>query len=88
MQEGAFYFILPVAREGSDWTDVVYLRYATLTTLGYGDITPKTELARALTTAEAVIGVLFTAVFMSRLVGLYARGVRFDGQHDDRSGGR
>ncbi len=49
-----------------------YFSYATLTTLGYAGITPRTDGAKALAASEAVAGLLFIAVFMSRLVGRYA----------------
>ncbi len=54
------------------WQTFVYYSYATLTTLGYGDIVPVTHWARSAATLEAVIGVLYTAIIMARLVGLYA----------------
>ena len=56
----------------SPWQSLVYYSYATLTTLGYGDILPITYWARSAATMEAVIGVLYTAIIMARLVGLYA----------------
>ena len=54
------------------WQTFVYYSYATLTTLGYGDILPATFWARSAATFEAVVGVLYTAVIVARLVGLYA----------------
>lgn len=54
------------------WQIFVYYSYATLTTLGYGDILPATFWARSAATLEAVVGVLYTAVIVARLVGLYA----------------
>lgn len=51
--------------------DGVYFSFATLTTVGYGDITPRTELARGLATIEAVTGQIYFAVFVARLIGLY-----------------
>lgn len=47
-----------------------YLSFITITTLGYGDITPQTPPAMALCQLEAVIGQFFTAVFVARLVGI------------------
>jgi hypothetical protein len=41
-----------------------------LTTLGFGDIAPATNLSRGLTWIEAVIGQLFIATTIARLVGL------------------
>ena len=55
----------------SPLSEVSYYSFVTLTTLGFGDITPVTEFARRLTTAEAVIGQLFLAIFIARLVGLH-----------------
>jgi len=54
------------------WQTLVYYSYATLTTLGYGDILPATFWARSAASFEAVVGVLYTAVIVARLVGLYA----------------
>ncbi len=54
------------------WQTIVYYSYATLSTLGYGDVLPATYWARSVATLEAVIGVLYMAVIVARLVGLYA----------------
>ena len=43
----------------------------TLTTLGYGDVAPQTDIARMLAAGEAVIGQLFIAVLIARLVGMH-----------------
>ncbi len=48
-----------------------YYSYVTLSTLGYGDITPLSRLARAWSTLEAVIGQFYMAVVLARIVGLY-----------------
>jgi hypothetical protein len=63
---------------------ILYYSFVTLTTLGYGDITPVSELAQMMAVAEAVIGQLYIAIFIARLVALYvasdrARGGRGDG---------
>ncbi len=55
------------------WQNFVYYNYATLTTLGYGDILPIAMWARSAASMEAVIGVLYITVIMARLVGLYAQ---------------
>lgn len=54
------------------WQHFVYYSYATLTTLGYGDVLPVTMWARSLASIEAIVGVLYLTVIMARLVGLYA----------------
>ncbi|HDJ29332.1 MAG: two pore domain potassium channel family protein [Deltaproteobacteria bacterium] len=47
-----------------------YLSFITITTLGYGDITPQTPPAMALCQVEAILGQFFTAVLVARLVGV------------------
>ncbi|MFV0523734.1 MAG: potassium channel family protein [Acidimicrobiales bacterium] len=51
------------------WQGLQYQSYVTLTTLGYGDVLPVSPWARSLTTLESVIGVLFLAIVIARLVG-------------------
>jgi hypothetical protein len=52
-------------------TAVLYFSFATLTTLGYGDIVPVSPVARTLATLEAITGQLYLAVLVARLVGLH-----------------
>lgn len=47
-----------------------YFSFVTLSTLGYGDITPQTEGAAALCQAEAILGQFFVLVLVARLVGI------------------
>lgn len=49
---------------------MLYFSFTTLTTLGYGDIAPASNVARLLTNIEAVIGQLYVAIFIARLVSL------------------
>ena len=51
-----------------------YFSFATLTTLGYGDILPRSPVARTLATLEAVIGQIYLTVLIARLVGLHIVG--------------
>jgi len=48
-----------------------YFSFATLTTVGYGDIVPRASLARTLSTLEAVMGQIYLTVLIARLVGLH-----------------
>jgi len=48
-----------------------YYSFVTQTTLGYGDITPVSNLARSLALLEAIVGQLFIAVMIARLVGIH-----------------
>ncbi len=49
----------------------LYYSFVTLTTLGYGDITPLTPPARAFSYVEAILGQIFVVVLIARLVGLH-----------------
>jgi Ion channel len=49
---------------------VVYFSFVTLSTLGYGDITPVHPFARSLVMMEAVTGQLFLAILVARLVAM------------------
>jgi voltage-gated potassium channel Kch len=49
---------------------LLYFSFSTLTTTGYGDITPLQPLARNLANLEAVIGQLYPATLLARLVSL------------------
>ena len=49
--------------------DMIYFSFVTLTTLGYGDITPAEPVARALAYTEAVVGQLYIAILIGTLVG-------------------
>ena len=51
--------------------DAIYFSFVTLTTLGYGDIAPISAPARALAIIEAIIGQIYLAVMIARLVGLH-----------------
>ncbi len=57
----------------------VYFSFVTLSTLGYGDIVPVSPVARGLAVGEAILGQLYLAVLVARLVGGYATPVKKDG---------
>jgi len=50
-----------------------YFSFITLSTVGYGDITPVSQAARWLAALEAMTGLLYVAVLIARLVSLYSR---------------
>jgi hypothetical protein len=49
-----------------------YFSYVTLSTVGYGDITPVSHVARMLAVTESMTGTLYVAVLIARLVALYS----------------
>ena len=51
-------------------SDLVYFSFITLTTVGYGDVVPIHPLARSLSNVEAIIGQLYPATVLARLVSL------------------
>ena len=48
-----------------------YFSFMTLTTVGYGDIVPRSATARTMAVIEAVMGQIYLAVLVARLVGLH-----------------
>src|SRR5262245_8203590 len=52
--------------------ELLYRSVVTLSTLGYGDVLPFTAQARMLAAIEAIIGQLYLAVLIARLVGIEA----------------
>lgn len=74
LQPGSFSHVAgPGASDAATLVDLLYFSFVTLTTLGYGDIGPLTARARSLAILEAITGVLFVAVLIARLVGMYRR---------------
>jgi mannose/fructose/N-acetylgalactosamine-specific phosphotransferase system component IID len=51
-------------------TVLYYYSFVTLTTLGFGDITPVSSLARILSTIESLMGLVILGVLVGRVVGL------------------
>lgn len=51
---------------------LVYFSVVTMATVGYGDILPVSETARALTVIEAVVGQFYVAVIVAVFVSLYS----------------
>jgi hypothetical protein len=47
-----------------------YFSFVTLTTVGYGDVTPVSRAARVLAIGEALVGQLYPAIILARLVTL------------------
>jgi hypothetical protein len=55
------------------WRKLIFFSFMTLTTIGYGDITPVTTQAQSLALIEGTTGVLYVAVLIARIVGMYSR---------------
>lgn len=53
------------------WSDFIYYSLVTLSTTGYGDVTPRSSFARSLSVLEATAGVFYVAILVAQLVGVY-----------------
>jgi voltage-gated potassium channel Kch len=51
--------------------DAIYHSFVTLTTLGYGDISPVSDQARALSILLSIVGPMYVAILIAMLVGKY-----------------
>ncbi len=69
--------LMPGAFSGltaADWHenlhDLAYFSFVTLTTLGYGDITPALPVVRFLVYMEAIVGQFYIAIVVASLIGV------------------
>ena len=54
-----------------DMAELIYFSFMALTTAGFGDITPALVQSRFLTVLEMVTGVMYVAILIARLTGVY-----------------
>ena len=65
---------------------MLYFSIITVTTAGYGDITPVTSVAQISAALEAALGTLYLAILIGRIVGQLAPGLRrSDAMPDNRT---
>ena len=57
------------AQDAGTRPDFLYFSFVTLTTLGYGDLTPLGDLARMLAVVEALVGQLYLVTVIALIVG-------------------
>ena len=69
---GAFSFNTNAGARSMNGFTGFYFSFITLSTVGYGDITPVSRIARWLAALEAMTGLLYVAVLIARLVALYS----------------
>ena len=55
----------------AEMTDLLYFSFVTLTTVGFGDITPQSILGKRLAIFEAAMGGIYLAVIVAMIVGRY-----------------
>jgi hypothetical protein len=68
LQPGSFQ--VPANEQGLHSQVLGYFSFVTLTTVGYGDVTAIHPVARSLVIAEALVGQLYPAILIARLVSL------------------
>lgn len=71
-------FIIPgsyIIKGDNEAMELVYYTLVTLTTVGYGDITPQLPIAKSLSMVIAVCGQFYIAVVVAIIVGKYASGM-------------
>jgi len=69
---GAFSFNTNAGTRSMNGFTGFYFSFITLSTVGYGDITPVSRIARWLAAMEAMTGLLYVTVLIARLVSLYS----------------
>jgi voltage-gated potassium channel len=69
---GAFSFNTSRGAQSMNGFTGFYFSFITLSTVGYGDITPVSRFARWLAAMEAMTGLLYVAVLIARLVSVYS----------------
>ena len=73
------------SRDVAPFSDLIYFSFVTMSTLGYGDITPETQVAKTLTWMQSVTGQFYLAVLVAWLVGAIPKQPMIAGQHDPLS---
>jgi len=61
-----------ISTSPEDYHNVLYFSFTTLTTVGYGDLIPKTPAAKMLANMEGLVGQLYLAILIARLVSEHA----------------
>jgi len=69
-------FVAPAAFAGPGGAPLFYFSFTTLTTTGYGDITAVNPIVRMWSIFKAIIGTIYNATAVARLVSLYGTRVR------------
>lgn len=72
VQDNPFYMAQVNNPDGRlSWAEAMYFSFTVLTSTGFGEITPVTDMARSLIIIEQVLGVMYVAFLVARLANLY-----------------
>ena len=55
------------------WFEMLYFSFTCLTSVGFGEITPVSDHARSLVMIQQLVGVLYLAIVISRLISMHSR---------------
>jgi hypothetical protein len=72
----------PEASRTMNGFNAFYFSFATLSTVGYGDIAPVSKVARTLAVLEAITGMFYVTMLIARLVAMYSPGKSNDPPRD------
>jgi hypothetical protein len=70
VRPGSFHFLTAPKNIDELTSKLTYFSFSTLTTVGFGDVTPIMPFARSLSIAEAIVGQLFPAILIGALVAM------------------
>lgn len=70
-----------LSQVNSTFTSLIYFSVVTITTLGYGDISPTTIFARSLALLEVLFGVFYLGITISTLIGLRLHQLKYEEQN-------
>ena len=74
LKPGSFRMNVPIDADSKiGWRYLIFFSFMTLTSIGYGDITPVTFQSQSLASLEGVIGVMYVAVLIARMVGIHSQ---------------
>lgn len=62
-----FFFTPNVIGENRSFIECIYFSTVTITTLGYGDITPTNDIGRLISASESVLGIIIIGLFLNSL---------------------
>jgi hypothetical protein len=64
-------FLVRGTASNLELTELLYFSFSTLTTIGFGDIVPLSRGAQMVAVFEGIVGTLFLAILIAKLVGVY-----------------
>ena len=73
LRPGSFQWNVEARSAHIGFRQLLFYSFMTLTTIGYGDITPATTQTQSFAIIEGIMGTFYVAVLVARFVGIYTR---------------